>query len=144
MAISIEAKIVAGLLARFGEIALPQGVTVAYPNIDFTPASDGSNNPLPYVRLSVRKNRPSTIHIGGGREPVRMGLILAVVCWPVGKGIIAASELAGTIRDHFAFATRFDYDGITFWIVEEPVVNDDMQGPVYTEIPVVIPWQVYP
>ncbi|BAQ18308.1 phage tail terminator-like protein [Methyloceanibacter caenitepidi] len=135
---NIEAKIINGLLTHFGAISLPAGVTVAYPNINFDP--DGS----PYVRLTIAKNQPVNHHIGGGKEPERVGIFMAVVCWPVGAGIVAPSELAGTIRDHFKFNTQINYDGIRIWITEEPRVAGDDQGPVYCEIPVVIPWRCLP
>ena len=146
MAISVEAKIVEGLLNHFNGLTLPAGVTVAWPNVDFTP--DGN----PYVRLAVRKNVPQQPFIRGNREPIRMGFLLVTVCWPVGAGLIEPSELAAQIRDHYAFddvhsdRRIIEYDGIRIFIGidQEAQVNDDMQGDVYTEIPVIVPWKVYP
>jgi hypothetical protein len=138
MAATIEGKIVEGLLTWFQGVTLPTGTKVAYPNVDFVP--DGNA----YVRLSVRKNTPQNTHLGGGMEPIRMGFLLAAVCWPVGQGIIAASDLANAIRDRFAFGTIITHDDISIFVTAEPAVNDDDQGAVYTEIPVVIPWSVYP
>lgn len=140
MSTSIEAKIIDGLLERFGTVTLPVGVSVAYPNVAFTP--DGTS---PYVRLTIAKNTPVTASLSGGREPIRMGLFMVTVYWPVGAGIIAPSELAGTIRDAFAFGAKWvSNDGVEFRIVEEPTVKGDLVDGVYTEIPVVIPWHVYP
>jgi hypothetical protein len=138
MARGIEAKIIDGLLAHFGGAVLPSGTDVAWPNVNFEP--DGS----PFVRLSVAKNNPVTHHIGGGREPGRMGILLAVVCWPVGQGLIPPSEVANDIRDRFKYNTVIRHDGIVIRIVNEPRVAGDDQGDVYTEIPVVIPWIVDP
>lgn len=138
MATSIEAKIVSALEAEFGALTLPAGVKVAYPGVTFTP--DGTN---PYIRLSIAKNTPKGF-IRGGREPIRMGLFLAVVCWPIGQGIVKPSELAGTIRDAFKFNTKVNREGIVLRVSGEPDVKSDMVSGVYTEIPVVIPWALYP
>lgn len=139
MAVSVEAKIIDGLVSWFQGITLPAGVTVAYPNINFTPPAG-----LPHIALMVRKNTPTNAHIGGGTEPIRQGIFLANVNWPNGHGIIKPTELAAVIRDRFAFGTVIGHDGIEIRIVEEPTVQGDVQGDVYTVIPVVVPWNCYP
>lgn len=139
MATSIEAKIIDALLAEFATVPLPAGAKVANPGVTFTP--DGTN---PYIRLSIAKNTPVNTSLSGGREPIRMGLFLAVVCWPIGQGIVKPSELAGTIRDAFKFNTKVNRDGIVLRVSGEPAVKSDMVSGVYTEIPVVIPWAQYP
>lgn len=139
MATSIEAKIITALEAKFLTITLPAGVQIAAPGIAFTP--DGTN---PYVRVTIAKNQPINHNLSGGKEPERMGIFLAVVCWPTGVGLVPPSELAATIRDAFAFGTKIETDGIRIKIVDEPMVQGDMQNGVYTEIPVVVPWHCYP
>lgn len=150
-AVSVEAKIINGLIEHFNGITLPAGVTVAYRNANFvkptkivTISGKAATVPVPYVELIIGKNPPINSHLGGGKEPIRRGLFLANVYWPVGQGIVQASELAGTIRNHFAFNTQINHDGIRIWITEEPTVQGDEQGPVYSVIPVVTPWRVFP
>lgn len=139
MADSVEAKIINGLIEAFEDITLPIGVSINYPNTGLVPTSG-----RPYVRLSVEKNTPRTTNIGGGMEPERMGNFMAVVCWPISEGAIKPAEVAGLIRNRFAFNTKIDHDGIRIWIVEEPAVVGDIQGSIYNETPVVIPYHVYP
>lgn len=150
MATSVEAKIVDGLCSHFSGLipSLPTGMTVAYPNIDFTPPAAG------YVRLSIGNNGAMFPTIRANREPIRMGIFMATVCWSLGGGLIAASELAGTIFDHYAFNDDksgrrvISCDGITIRTMLDGTgvggVKDAMQGDVYTEIPVLIPWKVIP
>lgn len=137
-ATSIEAKIVLALQQRFQTVTLPTGCGIAAPNVTFTP--DGTH---PYVRLVIAKNKPINVALSGGREPVRQGLLLLTVCWPVGVGLLPASELAGTLRDAFAFNTRISFDGGYIKVTDEPTVQGDMQVATYSEIPVVIPWQAF-
>lgn len=143
MAVSVEAKIIDGLCSHFAGLSLSGIAAVAYPNVTFTPPVDGTE-PQPYVRLTIAKNTPVNTSISGGQEPIRQGLLLATVCWPVGTGLIAASEVAATIRSAFAFNTSISYQSIQIRITGEPDVKGDIQGDIYTEIPIVIPWSVYP
>lgn len=137
-ATSIEAKIVLALQTAFQGVTLPTGCGIAAPNVPFTP--DGEN---PYVRLVIAKNQPVNVAIGGGREPVRQGILLLTVCWPVGVGLLPASELAGDLRDAFAYNTRINFTGGFVKVTGEPMVQGDMQVANYSEIPVVIPWQAF-
>lgn len=134
----IETKIYEGLIAHFETLSLPAGTEVAYPNVDFTPSGDW------FVAVSVSRGKPINHDMGGGEEPERRGFFLVRVCRKANKGTNAATNLAGSIRDHFAFGTIIRHDGIEIWITEEPSVEDGEQGPVYYETPVVIPWRVYP
>lgn len=139
-ATSIEAKIVEGLCDYFeNNVTLPAGMGVAYPNVAFTP--DGTN---PYVRLTIAKNTPVTHRLGGGKEPERMGIFQATIYWPIGVGLVAPSEVANTIRNAFAYNTTIDHAGIRIRVTQEPAVRGDLPDGAYTQIPVVIPWSVYP
>ena len=136
-ATSIEAKIVLALETAFLDVTLPTGCGIAAPNVAFAPTGS------PYVRVAIAKNQPINTSLSGGREPVRQGILLLTVCWPIGAGLLPASELAGTLRDAFAFNTRIPFAGGEIRVTQEPRVGGDMQMPNYTEIPVVIPWQAF-
>lgn len=137
-ATSIEAKIVLALQTVFQGVTLPTGCGIAAPNVQYTP--DGTN---PYVRVVIAKNQPINAALSGGREPVRQGILLLTVCWPVGGGLLPASELAGTLRDAFKFNTRINFTGGHIKVTSEPMVQGDMQVANYSEVPVVIPWQAF-
>lgn len=137
-AVSIEAKIVLALQQAFQAVTLPTGCGVAGPGVVYTP--DGTH---PYVRLVIAKNKPINVALSGGREPVRQGILLLTVCWPVGAGLLPATELAATLRDAFKFNTRVDYVGGFIKVTDEPTVQGDMIDGTYVQIPVVIPWQAF-
>ena len=138
VATSIEAKIVLALQQAFQTVSLPTGCGVAGPGVVFTP--DGSN---PYVRLVIAKNKPINAALGGGREPVRQGILLLTVCWPVGSGLLPATELAATLRERFKYNTRVDFAGGFIKVTDEPTVQGDMIDGTYVQIPVVIPWMAF-
>ena len=137
-ATSIEAKIVLALQEAFQDVTLPTGCGVAGPGVVFTP--DGTN---PYVRLVIAKNTPINAALGGGREPVRQGILLLTVCWPVGSGLLPATELAATLRAAFVFNTRINFTGGYIKVTQEPAVQGDMIDGTYVQIPVVIPWMAF-
>lgn len=135
---SIEARIVLALENAFLDVTLPAGCGIAAPNKAFSP--DGVN---PYVRLTIAKNQPINTSLSGGREPVRQGILMLTICWPVGVGLLPPTELAATLRERFKFNTRIDFDGGYIKVTQEPRVASDMQLATYTEIPVVIPWMAF-
>jgi hypothetical protein len=121
-------------------------MTVAYPNVDFTPPAAG------YVRLSIGNNGAMFVGLRANREPIRQGIFMATVCWPIGSGLVVASELAGTIFDHYAFNDNksgrriitVDEISIHMMLDNTGGVKEMMQGDVYAEIPALIPWKVIP
>lgn len=137
-AIHIEAKITEGLIEHFSELSLPDGVDVALPNETYVP--DAS----PFVRLSVQRNSAMTRHLGGEREPIRRGFFQASIFWPNGAGITDALNLAGTIRDKFAYNTEINHAGVRIRIVgdDETNVGGEIEDDGYVHIPIVIPWLV--
>jgi DNA-binding beta-propeller fold protein YncE len=137
-ATSIEAKIVLALEQAFQTVSLPSGCGVAAPGVVFTP--DGTH---PYVRMTIAKNKPINVSVSGTREPIRQGILLLTVCWPVGAGLLPASELAAVLRDRFKFNTRVDFVGGYIKVTDEPTVQGDSVDGVYVQVPVVIPWQAF-
>lgn len=137
-AVSIEAKIVLALETAFADVTLPTGCGIAAPGKAFEP--DGTH---PYVKLTIGKNKPINVSLSGGREPIRQGILLLLACYPTGGGLLPATELAAKLRDAFKFNTRINFDGGFIKVTDEPTVQGDIQDGVYTQIPVVIPWQAF-
>lgn len=138
MATHIEAQIPEALQSHFGGISLPSGTEIAHIGIDFTPTSN------PYVRLQLFKNAPVQNQIAFNRAPIRRGIFQASVFWPVGQGLVKPSEVAGTIRDGFARGTKIDATDFVIRIDQEPTVGSDIQEKAWMQIPVSIPFVIYP
>jgi hypothetical protein len=136
-AVSIEAKITLALEQAVLSVAQAESVAIAAPGVPFTPTGD------PYLRVTLAKNTPINVSLSGGREPVRQGILLVVVGWPVGPGILPATELAAKVRDAFKFNTRFNFDGGMVKICDEPTIQGDVGDGVNIEIPVVIRWMAF-
>lgn len=137
-ATSIEAKIVLALQGAVLPVAQAAGLAIAGPGVVFTP-----NGTSPYLRVTIAKNTPINTGIGGGREPVRQGILLVTACYPVGAGILPATETAAAIRAAFAFNTKIPFTGGFIKICDEPALQGDMIDGVYVQIPVVVKWMAF-
>lgn len=137
-ATTIEGKIVLALEGYFLDVELPANCGISAPGVPYTP--DGTN---PYVKLTVAHNTPLTVAMSGNREPIRQGILLLVVVWPTGSGILAPTELAAKLRTAFKLNTKIPFDGGYIKICDEPVVQGDVGDGVNIEIPVVIRWMAF-
>lgn len=139
MATHIEAKIIEALVGHYDTLSLTEitGGT-AYPGASFKPTR------APFVRLQVFKNDPIQNQISFGRDPIRQGLFQASVFWTEGKGIVKPTEVAGKIADHFARGTKITGTGFVVRIDEDSTIGSDIQEKDWVQVPVTIPFIIYP
>lgn len=138
VAVSIEAKITLALENAVIPVAQGLGLPIAAPGVTYAPTG------APYLAVIIGKNQPLNVAIGGGREPVRQGILLLNVYWPIGSGLLPATEAAATLRNTFRFNSRFDFDGGFIKVTTEPTVQGDIIGDNgYLLIPVTVPWQAF-
>lgn len=137
-AVSIEAKITLALETAVTPVAASLGLPIAAPGVAYEPTGAA------YLGVIIGKNTPLNVSLSGGREPVRQGILLLNVYWPIGSGILAATEAAATLRDAFKYNTRIDFAGGFVKVTSEPTVQGDIVGDNgYLLIPVTVPWQAY-
>jgi hypothetical protein len=137
-ATSIEARIVLALENAVLPVAQAAGLAIAAPGVVFTPSGTS-----PYLRVTIAKNTPINVSLSGGREPIRQGILLVTACYPVGAGILPATETAAAVRDAFKFNTKIPFTGGFVKICEEPSLQGDMIDGVYVEIPCVVKWTAF-
>jgi hypothetical protein len=136
----IEAEIVHGLFNEANGITLGSGFVKAWEGVPYDP----TGNNVGFVRFSVLKNDPINPRIRHGNEPIRRGIFQASVFVPDGAGIVQATEQAGIIRDAFARGTRITSGNVTIRIDDEPTVGPAIQEEAWLQIPVSVPFIVYP
>lgn len=137
-AVSIEGRITLALENAVIPVAQGLGLPIAAPGVAYEP--DGS----PYLAVLVGKNTPINVSLSGGREPIRQGILLLNVYWPIGVGLLPATEAAAVLRDAFRFNSRFDFDDGFVKVTSEPTVQGDIVGDNgYLLIPVTVPWQAF-
>ena len=136
MATGIEASIVEGLLARLATLTLSPAMSVAYPNVEFTPPEDG------YLRAQHFPNTTNQITLGDTGENRHIGLFQVDVFWPKGAGEIAPKERAALVAAHFKRGTTITQDGLAIRIIQPPTVSGIINGDRFVQVPVTIPYQV--
>jgi hypothetical protein len=137
-ATSIEAKIVLALETAVLPVAQGLGLPIAAPGVAYSPTG------APYLGVVIGKNTPINVSLSGGREPVRQGILLLQVYWPIGAGLLQATEAAAVLRDAFKFNHRIDFAGGFIKVTSEPTIQGDIIGDNgYLLIPVTVPWQAF-
>ena len=137
-ATSIEAKITLALQNAVLSVAQTLGLPIAAPGVAYTPTG------APYLAVIIGKNTPINVSLSGGRDPVRQGILLLNVLWPVGAGILPATEAAATLRDAFKFNTRINFTGGYIKVTSEPTIQGDIVGDNgYLLVPLTVPWMAF-
>lgn len=135
---STEAKITLALEQAVLPVAISLGLPIAAPGVAYEPTG------APYLAVIIAKNQPINVSLSGGREPVRQGILLLNVYWPIGPGILPATEAAATLRDAFKFNTRIDFAGGFIKVTSEPTIQGDIIGDNgYLLVPLTVPWQAF-
>ena len=140
MATHIEAVIVDALFTKANTVSLGAGLVKAWEGVPYDP----TGNNVGFVRFFVLKNDPINPRIRHGNEPIRRGIFQASVYVPDGAGIIKATEQAGIVRTAFARGTKITSGSVTIRIDDEPTVGPAIQEEAWLQIPVSIPFIVYP
>ena len=140
MATHKDAQIDDALFRHMSTMVLPAEVTggISYPNINFDADSK------PHIRTSHFTNQDQNIDISFETDTIRRGIFQASVFWNVGTGLIKPKEVAGLIKDHFALGTRITEATFTIRIDEPPSIGSDIQETNWVQIPVSIPYVIYP
>lgn len=140
MATHIEAVIIDALFTEADGITLANGFVKAWEGVPYDP----TGNETGFVRFSVLKNNPINLRIALSTSPIRRGILQASVYVPDGAGIVQATEQAGIIRDAFERGTKITSGDVTIRIDDEPTVDPAIQEEAWLQIPVSIPFIVYP
>lgn len=130
MGVNAESDILNGLAAHLS--ALADIWPVAWPNIDFTPPSDGK-----YLRASFQPNRTETPYLEGSAYRF-LGLLQITVVVPDGVGEIIAQAEGSRIARHFGYGTLITSASGDIHITEHPTVSGGLHAGADYELPVTV------
>ncbi|MDK4720133.1 phage tail terminator-like protein [Rhizobium sp. CNPSo 3968] len=134
MATTTDAIIFAALQAHLR--TMPNVLPIAGPNVTFPAA--GQTKPEKFLKLDFLPNRTRQITLGDDPQQ-KIGLLQVSVMWPVGKGILDAVEVAGTIINRFKNQVLFA-SGVKITISSEPWAASPIQDVDRLNIPVTVPY----
>jgi len=116
---SIEASIEAALFGRVVTLDLLGDPPLAWPNKYFKPNG-------PYVRIDHLPNSTTRLFIGSVAPQLWQGILQLTVVTPLNGGATTATELAGSIAEHFDADLALYGDGVKVRIQRAP----DVMAPV--------------
>lgn len=124
------------LLARCATLFVGSpALTIAYPDVDFTPPADAEGDPLPYLEVALFYNRPAWEGLTDGR--MDQGLLQVTVVGPKLGGIPTLMRHASEVMAHFPKALALA-NGVR--ISGQPYASSPLLDKSDSRVPVTIPW----
>jgi len=116
-----ETAIWLALKIKLQALTLSPGLTIAYPNEDFTPPT-GDN----YLSTSLFRNDPLAATMGGTGKTRHMGIFQIMLHAKRNQDFAVAQEIAGDIANHFELGTSMTNNGFTVRVERPPSVGSDI------------------
>lgn len=137
MPTAIEARIADALLARLAALSLTPAIPVAYPDIPFTPPAGT------YLKAQLIPNTNSNRYVGDDSTTEFRGILQVTVVASSGKGIVAPSEIAAKVADHFERGVPITSGDLVVKITDRPSIAHAMQDTDRVNIPVSINYYAF-
>jgi hypothetical protein len=135
MATTADAIILDGLLEHLSGLTLSTPLTVAYPNVDFSPPSTG------YLRATHFPNETTQVTLGDTGQNRHTGFLQVSVMWPNGTGDIIPLDIAGEVIARFKRGTVISKGGLSIRIINPPTISPALQDDPFTQYPITIRYQ---
>lgn len=125
------------LLTRFSTLAVGSpALPLAFPDIGFDPATDALDGK--YIEAKPFNNTPLWEGLSAGQ--IRQGLFVVGVVWPKGQGVIAPTEAAEAVAEHFHRGQMLRSGSTVVKLSLEPLIGTPLSEPDKTTVPVTISW----
>ncbi|MCO4316343.1 DUF4128 domain-containing protein [Phyllobacterium sp. 21LDTY02-6] len=137
MAATVEATIAELLFARAAALVLNPVLPVAYPGRSFTAPAG------PYLRVDFIPNRTDNLGLAYDATARHQGILQVMAIYPVGAGIIKATDTGGLIASHFAKGTILYGSGVKLKVYQKPSVGGPLIEPDRVNVPVTVQWRSF-
>lgn len=138
---AVEVAIELALLGRAQAFAASKSLTIALPNITFTPPVVGAN--AKYLRASLLPADTEALGVAFSATNQHQGYLQMDVFYGKGGGEIAPGRIAADIISYFARGTRITSNGFNIDILKTPRRGPQMIQDVWTMLPVRIPYNCF-
>ena len=135
-----EATIPALLNDRLGALSLSPALPIAWPEVPFTPPSNGK-----YLEVQYLPNFVARDFIGSDDPHRHVGLYQVTVINPRNGGIIKPIEIAGLVAAHFPADLRLvsSTPAFSLSVTSRPTVAAPFSDELNIRVPVTIRWRAY-
>jgi len=134
---TIESTIPSLLFTHMAALVLSPVLPVSYPDNPFTPPAGA------YLEVRHLPNSNVNLFVGDDAPVQYRGILQITVVYLSAKGIVAPSEVAGKIVDHFKKGTVLRSGIVAVRIYEKPSVAPSMQDTDRVRIPVTIKYNCF-
>lgn len=138
---AVEVALELALLARAQTFATSQGLTIALPNIDFTPPAPDKN--AKFLRASFLPAETISLSVGSAGKDQHYGLFQIDVFQGIGSGEIASGRIVAAAISYFKRGTAMVRDGFNVDVMRTPYRGPQLKDGAWIFIPVRIPYQAF-
>lgn len=137
----VEVAIELALLDRAQAFALDQGLTIALPNISFTPPIVGAS--AKYLRATILPADTIDLAISYSSTSQHYGLFQMDVFSGSGSGELAPRRIAAAIVNYFKRGTDMFSNGFKVNVPMTPRIGPQTMDGTWAMLPVRIPYQTF-
>lgn len=138
---AVEVAIELALLTRAQSFAVSQSLTIALPNIAFTPPAVGTN--AKYLRATLLPADTVSLGIAHLSNNHHYGLLQIDVFYGAGGGEIAPRRIASSIISYFNRGTRMTSNGFNIDVPQTPRIGPQITEKDWTLLPVRVPYNCF-
>lgn len=138
---AVEVVIEKALLARAQAFATAQSLSIALPNIDFSPPEVGMNSK--YLRATLLPADNATLGVGSDDTDQHIGLLQLDVFYGRGGGEIAPRRIAAAAITYFKRGTRITSDGFNIDVLQTPRLGPAIKTDNWIYLPLRIPYTCF-
>src|ERR1043166_2958103 len=138
---AVEVAIELALMDRAKAFATAQGLSIALPNIEFTPPEITPN--AKYLRASLLPADTAVLGVAFSATNQHLGLMQLDVFYGKGGGEIAARRIAAAIISYFIRGTRMTSNGFNVEVLQTPRIGPSTEQNSWLMLPVRIPYKCF-
>lgn len=133
-----EDAIADALMYAVSALSMAVSQPIAYPGVKYTPVTGQA-----YLYASLLPNQTRRMFIGNGEPNRHQGILQISVMWPRDVGVMPPLRVAAKIASHLGEGTVLATDLGPIRIDERPSIMPALQGPVWVNVPVRIPYVAF-
>jgi len=138
---AVEVAIGLALLDRAQAFATAQGLTIALPNIAFTPPT--VSKAAKYLRATLLPADTATLGVSNSSHDRYYGFLQLDIFYGVGGGEIAPRRIAAAAMSYFIRGTRIQSNGFNVDVLETPKIGPQSIKDSWAMLPLRIPYTCF-
>lgn len=132
---TIESDIETALFDRVTSLSLTPPLPIAWPNVDYTPPTDGL-----YLAVQHFPNGVSRYSQTGADPKQRIGILQLTVVTPLNQGASNATLIAGQIAEHFPADLIMRSGAVKVTVTDAPSIAPAIKTDASWDTPLSIPY----